>query len=105
MNFEGFSCNIQFHLGKPQLSLSTTKADVLVGQPVEVICIVNGDPAPVIQWYKLSLNSVEVPVSNKERLVFIKSKKEDIGTYICEAKNLVGVVRETFKLQVQGFLF
>ncbi|XP_047136896.1 uncharacterized protein LOC100201272 isoform X1 [Hydra vulgaris] len=86
----------------PKITLSAVKSNILVGQSIEIICNAVGDPTPIIQWYKLFDNTEEIPISNKERLIFLKSKKEDAGTYICEAKNVVGIDRGIFELQIQA---
>ena len=101
-----FYNSVYLPLVKPQIRLSKSEANVVVGKSVEVICTTVGDPTPNVQWYKLqndsngTENKIKTDVNNNLR--FAAAQKDDNGTYICEARNVAGIVRKTFNLGVQG---
>ena len=100
--------NILIILVKPQISLSKSEANILVSQPIEVICSSAGDPTPRVQWYKLKNGSnvidKKIKTDFNNKLIFKPAQKDDQGTYICEARNVAGMVRAAFNLAVQGML-
>ena len=72
------------------------------GQSTEIKCNAAGDPTPVVQWYK-RVNGVDKKVRKTDAtLELFKVKKEQQGMYICEAKNVAGVIRQDYALTVLG---
>ncbi|XP_057293625.1 uncharacterized protein LOC130622207 [Hydractinia symbiolongicarpus] len=99
------SANLIVHI-MPQLTLSQSKNDMLVGQSCEVICTTAGDPTPDTKWYKLKKDTFEldheISVSVSGRLAFSKIRKQDQGRYACEATNAAGKAREVYTLSVKA---
>jgi len=81
--------------------------------PAEFVCKISGEPKPVIQWFKVRINSIVrnyrvfqdgQPLPNDDRIVASDSGDEfkltfsdtlptDVGIYEIVAKNLAGEAR------------
>lgn len=83
---------------KPGQSTVVIPSSVVVGQTVEITCMVDdlGDPVGELIWYKVSKNETN-PRGNIFRIV--DAQPSDIGNYSCIAQNEVG-----FGLQDTKFL-
>lgn len=76
----------------------------LAGQPVIFYCSVDGDPTPTVLWRredgKMPIGRARI--QDDKSLLIDAVQTSDEGVYICEAKNLVGNVKEQASLTVHG---
>uniref|UniRef100_A0A182J0Q4 Roundabout n=1 Tax=Anopheles atroparvus TaxID=41427 RepID=A0A182J0Q4_ANOAO len=96
---------------KPFFKLEPMDTTALVGQRVQFLCAVDGDPQPQILWSK---ENGHIPVGRAEileedRSLVIRSVvPNDQGLYICEAHNTIGQISAKANLIVNSpptFLF
>lgn len=89
---------------KPVFNKKPEDIVALAGQRVVFYCAVEGDPAPTVLWRR---EDGKMPIG-RARILDDKSllidavQTSDEGVYICEAKNLVGNVKEQASLTVHG---
>ena len=83
--------------------------------PTQFVCQAIGVPVPYIKWY---FNGVIINLSNNSKhnsssmalnesiiestLVIINADSSDVGTYTCEAKNVIGTDQSSGVLSVNG---
>ena len=83
--------------------------------PTQFVCQAAGVPVPYIQWY---FNAVMINLSNSSKyssslmalnetiiestLFIINAESSDVGTYTCEAGNIIGTDRSSGVLSVNG---
>ena len=82
--------------------------------PVTFSCQAIGEPVPIINWY---LNSVMINVADARKytltsfingtavtslLMIINAQSSDVGTYICDAENIIGSDHSSGLLTVNG---
>ncbi|XP_049289034.1 protein sax-3-like isoform X2 [Anopheles funestus] len=90
---------------KPYFKLEPMDATALVGQRVQFLCAVDGDPQPQILWSK---ENGHIPVGRAEileedRSLVIRSVvPSDQGLYICEAHNTIGQISAKAQLIVNS---
>ncbi|XP_035784740.1 protein sax-3-like isoform X1 [Anopheles albimanus] len=90
---------------KPFFKVEPMDAMALVGQRVQFMCAVDGDPTPQILWSK---ENGHIPVGRAEileedRSLVIRSVvPSDQGLYICEAHNTVGQISAKAQLIVNS---
>ncbi|KAH0618306.1 hypothetical protein JD844_017377 [Phrynosoma platyrhinos] len=82
----------------------TEEVIVLQGNPVSLVCLADGTPAPRMSWLKdgqpLRLGS-RVTLENQQMgLHIVKSEADDMGRYTCIASNEAGEVNKHFTLKV-----
>ena len=79
------------------------------GRALNLTCTANGNPRAMILWKKLGLE--ETLISKKqghsghvvEQLEFDPIQKKDNGTYMCQAKNAIGVSKDKLvEIKVRG---
>jgi len=82
--------------------------------PAEFICQAVGEPIPNINWYfngvmvnladTSKYTSVSTPLGNTvfNFLVIFNVQSSDVGTYTCEAQNIVGTDQSSGILSVNG---
>ena len=99
--------------GEPGASIS---APSLVSAPVSLtvnetetamfVCDAKGNPAPKVTWTKgnSSLPVGRHQVESSGSLVLKNVVSADEGAYVCEAENILGSVKVTARLDVQGEL-
>lgn len=77
----------------PQVTLNKTLIHVKIGNVSLSTCHVTGHPKPKVTWSKATgpLPS-DRSVIKERRLTLFKTRKEDSGTYFCNAENLLGSV-------------
>ncbi|KAK9702129.1 Immunoglobulin I-set domain [Popillia japonica] len=89
---------------KPVFNKKPEDIVALAGQRVVFYCAVEGDPAPTVLWRR---EDGKMPIG-RARILDDKSllidavQTSDEGVYICEAKNLVGNVKEQASLTVHA---
>ena len=70
------------------------------GQNINISCSATGQPQPIITWSK-SIGDLPVgAVVSSTALKVNDVKKQDGGTYVCRAKNILGTVQGTAQLMV-----
>ncbi|XP_050067713.1 protein sax-3-like [Anopheles maculipalpis] len=90
---------------KPYFKLEPMDTTALVGQRVQFLCAVDGDPQPQILWSK---ENGHIPVGRAEileedRSLIIRSVvPTDQGLYICEAHNAIGQISAKAQLIVNS---
>jgi len=79
------------------------------------VCQATGEPIPDISWYfngvminvsntsKYNITSVPVDIStNKSTLSIFNAASADVGTYLCNATNVIGSARSLAVLTIHG---
>lgn len=92
-------------LAKPEIVSISENVFVNVGESVNLTCVAQGDPIPLITWIK-----DDVRVTNGNRFVLqspgeLRIKeigKNDEGTYDCVARNNAGSDIDTVRVTVKG---
>ncbi|VDD82880.1 unnamed protein product [Mesocestoides corti] len=88
---------------KPRFEITPSNQQVKVGEDVEFVCRVNGDPKPSILWRRE--NGHHIPedrsvLRDDKSLRIFQVRRDDAGTYVCQAKNEAGSVDASAKLVV-----
>ena len=88
---------------KPRFEITPLNQQVKVGEDVEFLCRVNGDPKPSILWRRE--NGQHIPedrsvLRDDKSLRIFQVRREDAGTYVCQAKNEAGSIDASAKLFV-----
>ena len=76
----------------------------ITGSWINVTCTAEGNPAPLTIWRK-SYGALRGTVKTTlvgTTLSISDVRKQDVGYYICSAKNSVGSSSDTFSLSVTG---
>ena len=84
------------HLVPPRVSLNPGPHYVIEGSNVTLpVCHVTGYPAPVVTWRKSSGKIFQGRAEyNRSVLQILHVRKDDLDTYFCLAKNLLGSVEK-----------
>ncbi|XP_036128071.1 hemicentin-1 [Molossus molossus] len=81
-----------------------TNVSVLVNQPTNLFCEVEGSPSPIIMWYKDAVQVTESStiqiVNNGKILKLFKASPQDAGRYSCKAVNVAGTSQKSFNIDV-----
>lgn len=88
---------------KPRFEITPSNQQVKVGEDVEFVCRVNGDPKPSILWRRE--NGQLIPedrsvLRDDKSLRIFQVRREDAGMYLCQAKNEAGSIDASAKLVV-----
>lgn len=88
---------------KPRFEITPSNQQVKMGEDVEFLCRVNGDPKPSILWRRE--NGQHIPedrsvLRDDKSLRIFQVRPEDAGTYLCQAKNEAGSIDASAKLVV-----
>ncbi|XP_048035111.1 neural cell adhesion molecule L1.2 isoform X3 [Megalobrama amblycephala] len=78
---------------------------VLSGQSLELECIVQGMPAPSVQWIRKDgvLSESRTSNDNYNRVLrFMKISESDGGEYQCTATNVQGMITHTYSITVEA---
>ncbi|XP_074044381.1 vascular cell adhesion protein 1 isoform X2 [Macrotis lagotis] len=70
------------------------------GDSVTMTCFSEGLPPPQIFWSKKQDSKDPTPLSENATLILVDMKKEDSGTYVCEAKNQFGKNKKEMEITV-----
>lgn len=71
----------------------------LIGQTVNLPCVVQGEPSPEITWFH---NGLPVGAKNTVPFRIQKASLDDQGTYQCVARNSAGQETSEIKLEILG---
>ncbi|XP_068946625.1 vascular cell adhesion protein 1 isoform X2 [Petaurus breviceps papuanus] len=78
----------------------TPSNTVQEGDSVTMTCSSEGLPPPQIFWSKKRDSEDPLPLSENATLTLVGMRKEDSGTYVCEAKNQFGKSRKEVEVTV-----
>ena len=70
------------------------------GQNITIACSATGQPQPTVTWSKAIGDLPDRAVVSTTALKISNVKKQDRGTYVCVAKNILGNARATAQLVV-----
>ncbi|XP_060793958.1 cell adhesion molecule L1-like a isoform X2 [Neoarius graeffei] len=101
--------------GETDVTISNRKPNLLVpsgdlsqiylvqGQDLEIECIAEGFPTPIIEWTKIG---VKLPKrtnikNHRKWLIITKVTEEDSGKYMCKAKNSAGEAVHFFDIIIE----
>lgn len=90
-------------LGGPKVILSPSSPVVVTsGSPVTLECATAGDPTPIATWHSPRQSQSNLKIIESVRgvlkLIIEDTRQNDQGNYTCQARNLVGVTRESVQL-------
>ena len=107
--------NIIFCLVAPEIILQVNDALENETNPTDFVCQAIGVPLPYFRWY---FNGIIINLSNSSKynsssialnesiiestFTIIATKSSDVGTYTCEAKNIIGNDQSSGVLSVNG---
>ncbi|XP_029960009.1 hemicentin-1 [Salarias fasciatus] len=88
----------------PVLSVPRVEYTAVLGQPVSLECVADGQPQPEVTWHKDRrpvVDSAHTHVFANGTLAIMSSQRSDAGLYTCTAKNLAGRVSHDMRLFIQ----
>ena len=80
--------------------MSSSRVMAEEGQNINIACSATGQPQPIITWSKVIGDLPVGAVVSSTALKVNDVKKQDGGTYVCRAKNILGTVQGTAQLMV-----
>ena len=96
------------HLVGPSISPEVISLDVNEGSNVSFSCQADGEPVPTISWY---FNSTVLEQANTTKFIItnntlqiVNVESSDVGTYTCNATNVVSSDTSSGVLTVNGEL-
>nr|XP_015827628.2 hemicentin-1 [Nothobranchius furzeri] len=88
----------------PVLSVPRVDYTAVIGQPVSLECVADGQPQPEVSWQKerrLVVDGAHIRVFSNGTLAILSTQRSDAGLYTCTAKNLAGRASHDMRLHVQ----
>ncbi|KAJ7326706.1 hypothetical protein JRQ81_016465 [Phrynocephalus forsythii] len=90
----------------PTITGNLENQTTVIGETIEVSCVANGIPSPLIMWFKnnesLAEDSGIVLKDGNRTLTIRRVRKEDEGLYTCHACNILGCTKATTYFEVEG---
>lgn len=89
------------------LSVPRVEYTVVLGQPVSLECVADGQPQPEVTWHKERrpvVDGTHIRIFANGTLAIISTQRSDAGLYTCTAKNLAGRASHDMRLVIQGKL-
>lgn len=89
----------------PVLSVPRMEYTAVLGQPVSLECVADGQPQPEVNWQKERrplADSAHIHVFANGTLAITSTQRSDAGLYTCTAKNLAGRASHDMRLVIQG---
>lgn len=89
------------------LSVPRVEYTAVLGQPVNLECVADGQPHPEVTWHKERRPVVEgahIRIFANGTLAVTSTQRSDAGLYTCTAKNLAGRASHDMRLAIQGEL-
>lgn len=87
------------------LSVPRVEYVAVLGQPVSLECVADGQPQPEVTWYKdrRAVNDgTHMRIFANGTLAISSTQCSDAGLYTCTAKNLAGRASHDMRLVIQG---
>lgn len=87
------------------LSVPRMDYTTVLGQPVSLECVADGQPQPQVSWLKERRPVIEgahIRIFANGTLMITSTQRSDAGLYTCTAKNLVGRASHDMRLTIQG---
>ncbi|XP_056132043.1 hemicentin-1 [Lampris incognitus] len=87
----------------PVLSVPRVEYTAVLGQPVSLECVADGQPQPDVTWQKETRPVVEgthIRVFANGSLIITSTQRSDAGIYTCTAKNLAGRASHDMRLVI-----
>ena len=83
---------------------SSGSVTILVGYPLNLTCVVIGDPKPIISWNKFGVQEISPAVYDRgnSTLIIHQVSIADEGVYQCAAWSAAGIVATNFTVLVHG---
>lgn len=91
----------------PVLSVPRMEYTSVLGQPVGLECVADGQPQPEVAWLKERKPVIEgahIRIFTNGTLAIASTQRSDAGLYTCTAKNLAGRASHDMRLAIQGEL-
>ncbi|KAM3610982.1 uncharacterized protein V6R79_011806 [Siganus canaliculatus] len=88
----------------PVLSVPRVESTAVLGQPVSLECVADGQPQPVVTWQKERrplVDGAHVRVFANGTLAIASTQRSDAGLYTCTAKNVAGRASHDLRLVIQ----
>ena len=84
-----------------------TKKELDAGDKVELTCLADGEPTPIVTWYKdgkiyEGSHDGQTPGPYDYQLAFNGLEIADSGSYMCNVSNSFGFLTYTYNLTVEG---
>ncbi|KAH0616191.1 hypothetical protein JD844_027130 [Phrynosoma platyrhinos] len=90
----------------PTITGNLENQTTYIGETIEVSCVANGIPSPLIKWFKNNESLVEdsgiVLKDGNRNLTIRRVRKEDEGIYTCHACNVLGCTKVAAFFEVEG---
>lgn len=89
------------------LSVPHVEYTAVLGQPVSLECVADGQPQPEVSWHKERrpmVDGAHIHIFANGTLAIISTQRSDAGLYTCTAKNLAGRASQDMRLIIQGEL-
>lgn len=91
----------------PVLSVPRVEFTAVLGQPVSLDCVADGQPQPEVTWHRERrpvVDSAHIHIFANGTLAIPSTRRSDTGLYTCTAKNLAGRASHDMRLVIQGEL-
>ncbi|XP_062273055.1 hemicentin-1 [Scomber scombrus] len=88
----------------PVLSVPRVEYTAVLGQPVSLECVADGQPQPEVNWQKERrplVDGAHTHVFANGTLAIASTQRSDAGLYTCTAKNLAGRASHDIRLLIQ----
>uniref|UniRef100_A0A8C4IV11 Hemicentin-2 n=1 Tax=Dicentrarchus labrax TaxID=13489 RepID=A0A8C4IV11_DICLA len=88
----------------PVLSVPRVEHTAVLGQPISLECVADGQPQPEVAWLKDRrpvVDGAHIRVFANGTLAITSTQRSDAGLYTCTAKNLAGRASHDMRLVIQ----
>ncbi|CAJ1068041.1 hemicentin-1 [Xyrichtys novacula] len=88
----------------PVLSVPRVEYAAVLGQPVSLECVADGQPQPEVTWHKERrplVDSAHIRIFANGTLTITSTQRSDAGLYTCTAKNQAGRASQDMRLVIQ----
>ncbi|KAK5871231.1 hypothetical protein PBY51_004123 [Eleginops maclovinus] len=88
----------------PVLSVPRVEYTAVLGQPVSLECVADGQPQPEVSWHKerrAVVDGAHIHIFANGTLAIISTQRSDAGLYTCTAINLAGRASHDMRLIIQ----
>ncbi|XP_013862624.1 hemicentin-1 isoform X1 [Austrofundulus limnaeus] len=88
----------------PVLSVPRVEYTAVLGQPVSLECVADGQPQPEVTWHKDRrplIDGARIRLFANGTLTITSTQRSDTGLYTCTAKNVAGRTSHDMRLLVQ----